>query len=107
MLYETPSITPQVQECLAELDQLRERLGHQVGAAGPWLGTLRRVLQASSIESSTSIEGFHVSADEAVAIVSGQASPTPDDENRQAVACYARAMDHVGVMAHDPGFHWT
>ena len=107
VLYETPPITPQIQERLAELDQLRERLGHQVGAAGLWLGTLRRVLQASSIESSTSIEGFHVSPDEAVAIVSGQESPTPDDESRQAVACYARAMDHVGVMARDPGFHWT
>lgn len=92
---------------LADLDQLRERLGHQVGAAGLWLGTLRRVLQASSIESSTSIEGFHVSADEAVAIVTGQDSPTPDDESRQAVACYARAMDHVGVMASDPGFRWN
>lgn len=23
-----------------------------------------------------------------------------------AVACYARAMEHVGVMAGDPGFHW-
>jgi len=107
MLYKTPPITPHLKERLAELDELRERLGHQVGAAGLWLGTLRRVLQASSIESSTSIEGFHVSADEAVAIVSGQESPTPDDESRQAVACYARAIDHVGVMARDPGFHWT
>jgi Fic family protein len=107
MLYETPATTPQIKERLAELDQLRERLSHQVGAAGLWLGTLRRVLQASSIESSTSIEGFHVSADEAVAIVSGQESPTSDDKSRQAVACYARAMDHVDVMARDPGFHWT
>jgi Fic family protein len=107
VLYRTPPITPPLKERLAELDELRERLGQQVGAAGLSLGTLRRVLQASSIESSTSIEGFHVSPDEAVAIVSGQESPTPDDESRQAVACYARAMDHVGVMARDPGFHWT
>lgn len=107
MLYKTPPITPHLKERLAELGELRERLGHQVGAAGLWLGTLRRVLQASLIESSTSIEGFHVSPDEAVAIVSGQESPTPDDESRQAVACYARAMEHVGVMALDPGFHWT
>src|SRR5579872_1427352 len=107
MLYETPPATPQIKERLRELDGLREHLGHQVGAAGLWLGTLRRVLQASSIKSSTSIEGFHVSAGEAVAIVSGRESPTPDDENRQAVACYARAMDHVDVMARDPSFRWT
>jgi Fic family protein len=107
MLYKTPPITPHLKKRLADLDELRERLGHQVGEAGLWLGTLRRVLQASAIESSTSIEGFHVSADEAVAIVSGRVSPTFDDESRQAVACYARAMDHVGVMARDPGFHWN
>lgn len=29
------------------------------------------------------------------------------DESRRAVACYARAMDHVGVMARDPDFHWS
>jgi hypothetical protein len=31
-----------------------------------------------------SIEGFHVSADEAVAIVTGQEPPMLDDESRQA-----------------------
>src|SRR5712691_3029302 len=40
------------------------------------------------------------------AIVSGDETPRPEDEDRMAVACYARAMDHVGVMAGDPGFHW-
>lgn len=39
--------------------------------------------------------------------MTGQGPPTLDDESRQAVACYARAMDHVGVMARDPGFHWS
>lgn len=107
VLYQTPLITPEIQERLAGLDQLRGRLGQQVGEAGQWLGTLRRVLQASSIESSTSIEGFHVSPDDAVAIVTGRESLTPDDEGRQAVACYARAMEHVGVMARDPAFQWT
>src|SRR6202035_4594430 len=90
---------------LAELDELRRSLGRQVGEGGLWLGTLRRLIQATSIESSTSIEGFHLPIDEAGAIVSGEA-PSPDDENRLAVACYARAMEHVGVMAADPGFHW-
>ena len=43
--------------------------------------------------------------EDAVAIVSGE-PPLPDDESRLAVACYARAMEHVGVMADDPSFHW-
>lgn len=106
MLYTTPTLTAELKEELAELDELRRRLGRQVGEAGLWLGTLRRLVQATSIESSTSIEGFHVPTEEAVAIVGGEASPNRGDENRMAVACYARAMEHVAVMAGDPGFRW-
>jgi Fic/DOC family len=106
VLYATPKLTPEATDRLAELDELRRRLGVQVAGAGLWLGTLRRLVQATSIESSTSIEGFRISTDDAVAIVSGAASPTPDDENQLAVACYARAMEHVGVLAGDPVFRW-
>ncbi|MHB8649171.1 MAG: Fic family protein [Gaiellaceae bacterium] len=106
MLCPTPTVSPERQAQLVELDELRHRLGLQVGEAGLWLGTLRRLVQATSIESSTSIEGFHVPTEEAVALVSGDESPTPDDQNQLAVACYARAMEHVGVMAADPGFRW-
>src|SRR5680860_291731 len=106
MLYTTPRPTPELHERIEELDRLRRALGLQVGQAGPWLGTLRRLVRASSVESSTSIEGFHVPQDEAIAIVGGEETPSLDDANRMAVACYARAMDHVGVMAGEPGFHW-
>jgi Fic family protein len=106
VLYRTPQLTQKTLERLGELDEVRRRLGTQVGGAGLWLGTLRRLVQATSIESSTSIEGFHLPTDDAVAIVSGAESPLPDDENQLAVACYARAMEHVGVMAGDPGFEW-
>jgi Fic family protein len=58
------------------------------------------------VASSTSIEGFTVAAGEAAALVSGNVTVDQADENRQAVACYARAMDHVGAMAEDPAFRW-
>lgn len=70
------------------------------------MGALRREVRASSIESSTSIEGFSVSPEEALALTSGRRIPDQGDEDRQAVACYARAMDHVGTMAVDPSFRW-
>jgi len=71
------------------------------------MGSLRRQVRASSVESSTSIEGFSVSPDEALALTSGRLAAEPGDEDRQAVACYARAMDLVGTMAVDPGFRWA
>jgi Fic family protein len=59
------------------------------------------------VESSVSIEGFTVPVGEAAALVAGDEQPPADDENRLAVASYARAMDHVGIMAIDPGFSWS
>ena len=102
MIYRTPRITETLQRQLGELDEARRALGRGVSNPSPWLGSLRRLVKASSVESSTSIEGFSLVQHEAVAIVSGEQLADSDDENRMAVACYARAMDHVGVMAIDP-----
>lgn len=69
-----------------------------------WIGSLRRQVQASSIGSSTSIEGYSVSPEEALALAGGE-EPGEDDD-RLAVASYVRAMDHVAAMVADPGFRW-
>lgn len=107
MIFTVPNITAELGERLDELDRLRQSLGSQVEQLTPWMGTLRRAVRASSIESSTSIEGYSVEPAEAIALTSGGAADGGEDENRLAVACYARAMDHVGAMARDPNFHWT
>lgn len=106
MLFATPPISGELKARLDELDQLRGELGLQVGRHVPWIGALRRQVRASSVEGSTSIEGFSVAPGEAVALVNSEEPVDPGDENRMAVACYARAMDHVGVMATDPAFRW-
>ena len=71
------------------------------------MGTLRRFVRARSAEGSVSIEGFQVPDDEAAAIANREEPIDPDDENRMALASYARAMDHVAAMATDPEFRWT
>ena len=106
MLIATPTITPEFRDRLDELDRLRAELNQETGRATPWLGALRRQVRASTVEGSTSIEGFSVGEGEAVALVGGERPVDPDDENRMAIACYARAMDHVGAMAQDPSFRW-
>jgi Fic family protein len=106
MLFQTPTVTPTLQSRLQELNELRKELRQEVTTPGRWMGSLRRAVRANSIESSTSIEGYSVSPEEALALTSGRQSPDLGEENRQAVACYARAMDHVGTMAQDPSFRW-
>jgi Fic family protein len=106
MIFATPPISAALKRRLDHLRGLRRELGGEVSRPARWMGSLRREVRANSIESSTSIEGFSVSPEEARALVSGSAAAESDDENRQAVACYARAMDHVGTMAIDPAFRW-
>src|SRR5438309_1906804 len=104
MIYRTPRLDKTLTKRLAELDRLRSSLGDEVRRPGPWLGTLRRLARASAVESSVSIEGFSVAPDDAVAIVADHEAVDPADEDGMAVACYARALEHVGVLAVDPAF---
>jgi hypothetical protein len=106
MLFSTPTPAKALTSQLRELDALRDRLGDSTGVAGPWLGQLRRQVRASTMESSVSIEGYHVPSGEGPGIVAGSDIPDPGDTGRMALASYARAMDHVGTMAIDPHFRW-
>jgi Fic family protein len=107
MIYATPPIDATLRQQLDELAELRAALGSEVKTPSRWMGRLRREVRASSIESSTSIEGFSVSPEEALELIDGRDVSDRDGENRQAVACYARAMDRVGTMAVDPSFRWA
>ena len=101
MIFATPPIEKGLRAKLGELDRLRNELGDELGRTTPWMGALRRAVAASSIEGSTSIEGYSVGPAEAIALLSGEVPGGGEDESSLAVACYARAMDHVGAMARD------
>jgi Fic family protein len=107
MIYRTPRANAALQAELAAFDALRDELHAQASVAGRWLGTLRRQWRAASAESSIEIEGFHVPEHETLAIASGNEPADPTDEDRMALSCYARAMDHVGVLSDDPVFRWA
>ncbi len=107
MIYGIPRPDAVLEAELAAFDALRDELGDQARVAGRWLGGLRRQWRASSAESSIEIEGFHVPEDEMLAVASGNELADPTDGDRMALSCYARAMDHVGVMSGDPVFRWV
>jgi Fic family protein len=107
VIYRVPPIKGALAKRLDELNRLRKRLDEQSGERIRWMGSLRREVRAASIAGSTSIEGFSVSSEEAVELTERRGPAAGDDENREAVACYARAMDHVGALAADPGFRWS
>lgn len=85
---------------------MRARLAFASNQPSLWMGTLRRAALASSVQSSTAIEGFVVPQEDAIALMTGREPVNKHDENRLAVVCYGRAMDRVGAMADDPSFRW-
>jgi Fic family protein len=104
-IFAIPKISTAVRRDLDELEAMRRTLSERVEAAESWTGALRRSVRAAAVRGSTSIEGFSVAPEEAARLVAGEgAQPSGDDQ--LAVACYARAMDHVVAMARDPGFRW-
>lgn len=107
MIYRTPQLDAPLEDELAAFDALRDELDVRATVAGRWLGTLRRQWRAASAESSIEIEGFHVPEDETLALASGSGPTDSTDEDRMALSCYVRAMDHVGVMSDDPTFRWA
>ncbi len=90
MIYATPRLSGRLAARLRELETLRRTLGQRSGTAGPWIGTLRRSVGAASIEGSIAIEGYSAGG----------------AESERAFADYARAIDHVAVLADDPVFEW-
>jgi Fic family protein len=106
MLFATPSLSTASVRKLEELDELRRRLGREASRPVRWMGPLRRSFRAADVGSSTAIEGYTVSDEDAFALVDGHETVDPDDGDRMAVSCYSRAMGHVVVMADDPTFRW-
>jgi Fic family protein len=107
VIYRTPQPDDALKAELAMFDGLRAQLGDRAGVAGRWLGSLRRRWRAASAKSSIEIEGFHVSEDESLTEASNGHPSDATDEDRMALSCYVRAMDHVGVMSEDSVFQWV
>jgi hypothetical protein len=53
MIFPIPRMTSALRKQLAELAELRDALGHEVATPARWMGSLRREVRASAIESST------------------------------------------------------
>lgn len=106
MIYSVPQIGSAIGDQLQELDALRRELSIRVDRAVPWSGSLRRFEKGSAWGSSVGIEGFEVTNERAIELASGLGD-APRNEDEQALACYAQAMDHVATLAEDDQFDWS
>ena len=66
-----------------------------------WWGPLARIAAARAMVGTNSIEGINVTLDDAVAIVDGEAPPTAQDEDREALRGYWNAMTYIVQLSKD------
>ena len=77
MLFKTNVLDEQENEVLARIDEVRTTLSYAV-TARRWTGSIRRMVQAQAVQGSNSIEGIHVTVDDAIGNVGFQVGHAAD-----------------------------
>lgn len=102
MLYAIQTLPVKHLEVVERIDRLRDRLRFLLqGQPRRWTGLLRRSTFARAIQGSNSIEGYHVTVDDAVAAVEGEEPLDERTEAWKAVTGYRTAMSYVLQLADD------
>lgn len=107
MVYRTPELGPGEHAALDAIASQRQALRFRTAEPRRWLGTVRRVLAARAVQGSNSIEGIHVSVEDAIAVAEGEETSDPRSLDSKAVAGYQRAMTYVVNLSDDPHFRFS
>ncbi len=107
MLYKTPRIKESELKITEEILTIRDSLKYAISSTHRWVGVLRRNTFARAIQGSNSIEGYNVTADDAIAAVEGEAPLDAASETWAAVMGYRGAMTYVLQLSNDPHFSYS
>lgn len=106
VIHHVPPLSQQDRATLDEIEAIRSDIRYRVGRPARWSEPIRQVLHAESLRSSTQIEGFFVSTEEALDVMAGRPTPHVEVPTRLAVEDYQSAMTRVLTLAQDPHFAW-
>ena len=106
MLYQAAELDARDIEVIAQLHAGHDALRRQSALPKRWSGGLRQQLWSQSIKGSNTIEGYHVTDAQALAIVNDLSQADSTDANVKAVTSYKHAMDYVLTQIADPSFAW-
>lgn len=104
MLFKAEKLTPAEKDVIARIEEVRKTLKYNLASPRRWTGLLRRNTLARAVRGSNSIEGYNVTAEDAIAAVEGEEPLTADREAWLAVTGYRNAMNFVLQLAKDPNF---
>lgn len=107
MIFTTPVLTDQEMRVIEQIDRIRKTLKYALSEPSRWCGFLRRSSFARAIRGSNSIEGFNVTAEDALAAVDGGEPTDAEQEAWEAVKGYRNAMTYVLQLATDEHFSYS
>lgn len=102
MLFAAPDLTQRDRAVIADIVDLRAALSTRVREPVRWTASLRRVQFARGVQSSNSIEGYHATLDDTLAIDAGEAPLNASQETALAIKGYRDAMTYVLQLVDDP-----
>lgn len=106
MLFEMPRLNAREEVVVGRINDLRRDLSYAI-AARVWTGSLRRMTFARGIQGSNSIEGYHVTIDDAIAAVEDEEPLEAERGAWAELTGYRRAMTYVLQLSDDPYFAYS
>ena len=107
MLFKSEDIRQSEKEVISKIEDARKALKYNLATPRRWRGLLRRNTFARAIRGSNSIEGYNVTAEDAIAAAEGEDPLDADRETWLAVTGYRTAMTFVLQLAKDPNFVYS
>jgi Fic family protein len=105
MLFKSPKLTDQELRVIGAIASMYRTLRYALLNPSRWEGVLRRNTFARAIRGSNSIEGYLVTAEDAMAAAEGEEPMDAQSETWYAVMGYRNAMTYVLQLCKDPDFH--
>ncbi|MDQ2946529.1 MAG: hypothetical protein M3Y27_11395 [Acidobacteriota bacterium] len=106
-LHGLPALKREERKVIEDIDNIRQTLQYSLSSVPRWVGLLRRNTFARAIRGSNSIEGYNVTAEDAIAAVEGEEPLDAQRETWAAVVGYRNAMTYVLQLAKDPHFSYN
>jgi len=106
MLFKAPVLSDEEKRVIQSILEMREALKYAVPPMR-WSGYLRRNTFAQALRGSTSIEGYVVSVEDAIAAAAGQEPLNAEQETWAAIMGYRQAMTYVLQLSQDCRFKYN
>ena len=107
MLFTPPVMTEAELAVLDQIDGMRTGLQRQLYEPRRWAGSLRRLLSATAIQASNSIEGYHAELDDVAAVADREEPIDADLETQLVLSGYREAMTYVLQLSREPRVQYS